>query len=166
MQRSTLVAAALLLATPTSVPAESKMSHEPARVVQGFLDVVRSGRQPGAVARYFAPQVRAHQVTSEGEATVVRTPAEYAAHVMEFITLFGPFDFQVIERLADGDRVYVRWRQRGRHLGSINGERPTGEPLTEISSAVYRVENGRIVEYWIQTDRKGLDVQLARLAGK
>ncbi len=138
------------------------MTVGPVDVVRGFLGDVRSGRDPDAVSRYFAPKVKAHQVTSEGESTVVRTPIEYANHVREFIDLFGRFDFKVVETLAQGDRVYVRWQQTGRHLGSFGGERPTGVPLTDISSAVYRVERGRIVEYWIQTDRKGLELQLER----
>jgi predicted ester cyclase len=159
-----LFTAAALLLSPANVRAEEGSNSDPATVVQGFLDQVRSGRNPDAAARYFAPKVEAHQVTSEGETTVVRTPAEYAAHVREFIALFGKFDFQVVERLAQGARVYVRWRQTGRHLGSIRGEAPTAKTLVDISSAVYRVEGGRIVEYWIQTDRKGLDLQLAKAA--
>lgn len=138
------------------------MTDKPVEVVNGFLTHVRSGRHPDAAAQYFAPTVQAHQVTSEGETTVVRTPAEYADHVREFMALFGAFDLKVVETLAQGDRVYVRWRQTGRHMGTFDGEPPTGAPLIDISSAVYRVKDGRIVEYWIQTDRKGLELQLER----
>jgi predicted ester cyclase len=143
------------MASATQLSAEVKMTSEPARVVKGFLDDVRSGRDPDAVTRYFASSVRAHQVTSERDVTVVRTPAEYAAHVREFIALFGRFGFRVEEMLTDRDRVYVRWRQTGHHVGSINGEAASGAPLTDISSAVYRVENGRIVEYWDSDRPKG-----------
>ncbi|HEY8615024.1 ester cyclase [Phenylobacterium sp.] len=134
----------------------------PEAVVRGFLADVRSGRHPDLADQYLASSVRAHQVTSEGEAVVVRTPADYAAHVREFLALYGDFAFEVVECLAADDRVYVRWRQTGRHLASQSGERPTGAPLTDISSAVYRVRGGRIVEYWIQTDRLGMDLQVRR----
>jgi len=50
--------------------------------------------------------------------------------------------------------------QRGCHLATIDGYRPTRKALTEYASAVYRVENGRIAEYWIQIDRLGLQRQL------
>ncbi|MFJ9950514.1 ester cyclase [Kitasatospora sp. NPDC091207] len=60
----------------------------------------------------------------------------------------------------DGDRVHARWTQHGHHLAPINGRPPTGRPLTEKASAVYRVEAGRIVEYWIQIDRQGLPARL------
>jgi predicted ester cyclase len=105
-------------------------------------------------------------MTAEGTTTVMRTPEDYAAHVREFLTLFGPFVLKVEEVLASGDRVFVRWRQEGRHLQSLDGEKPTGAPLIEITSVVYRVEAGRIAEYWLQTDRKGLELQLERLKDK
>jgi predicted ester cyclase len=160
----TLAGATLLLFGSATVQAGA--SDDPAAVVRGFMDEVRSGRDPDAAARYFAPRVAAHQMVAEGGVTVYRTPADYAAHVREFLTLFGRFDFKVEELVAQGDRVYVRWRQRGHHIGSHGGEAPTGAPLVEVSSAVYRVERGRIVEYWIQTDRKGLEIQLERARGK
>lgn len=148
-------AAVLLAALPASAAS-------PESVVRGFLRDVRSGRHPELAAHYFAPLVSAHQLTSEGETVVTRTPEDYAEHVQAFLALFGDYRFEVQELLAAGDKVHVRWRQDGRHLASLAGEAPTGEPLTEITSAVYRVRRGRIVEYWIQTDRLGLQLQLER----
>lgn len=163
-QKST-IAAALLLGS-VAAAADARPVTDPAGVVRGFLDEVRSGRDPDAVERYFAPRVSAHQVTSEGETTVLRTPADYAAHVREFLALFGRYRFDLEEMIAQGDRVHVRWRQQGHHQASLAGETPTGAPLIEISSAVYRVSDGRIVEYWIQTDRKGLEAQLEKAAAQ
>ncbi|WP_420241360.1 ester cyclase [Roseiterribacter gracilis] len=133
-------------------------------VVRGFLDDVRSGRAPDHANRYMAASVRAHQIESEGETTVLRTPADYAAHVREFLDAFGAFTLEVTECFGAGDKVYARWRQTGRHLASLNGETPTGAPLISIASCVYRVEDGRIAEYWIQVERKGMELQLERLA--
>jgi predicted ester cyclase len=154
---ASLLGGALFAGTATAAPASS-----PESTVRQFMEVVRSGRDPGAASNYFAPIVRAHQVTSEGETTVERTPAVYAEHVRGFKEAFGDYRFDIEELIAHGDRVYVRWRQQGSHQGSIDGESPTGASLTEIGSAVYRVVDGRIVEYWIQLDRKGLEVQLER----
>lgn len=158
---TTMISAALALGAAAPSPART-----PESLVREFMEVVRSGRDPDAVSRYFAPRVQAHQVTSEGEATVARSPSEYAAHVREFKQAFGDYRFTVEELIAQEDRVYVRWRQQGVHAGSITGEAPTGAALTEIGSAVYRVAGDRIVEYWIQLDRKGLEMQLERAAAK
>jgi len=131
-----------------------------AGVVREFLTAVRSGIAPERATDFMAVSVRAHQVTAENEATVVRTPEEYARHVHDMLATYGAFSFEVTELLCDGDRVYARWRQVGKHLAAIDEFAPTGATLTEIASAVYRVERGRIVEYWIQIDREGLRLQL------
>ncbi|MFE0646684.1 ester cyclase [Streptomyces sp. NPDC058877] len=63
---------------------------------------------------------------------------------------------------AGTDRVYARWTQQGRHVGAVDGHPPTGAPVTAVTGAVYRVEDGLIVEYWIQIDRQGGTAQLRR----
>jgi len=132
----------------------------PRDVVSGFLQTVRSGRHPERAGDFFAAHVIAHQLNAEAPADVERTPADYAAHVQEFRQAYGAFDLQVTELIADGDKVYARWRQTGCHVGVIDGNAPTRRPVVEIASAVYRVVDGRIVEYWIQVDRFGTDAQL------
>ena len=158
-----MVTSALALAAAFLGNSPQPDSQSPERVVRAFLSEVRSGRNPDAAAQYFAPQVQAHQMTSEGGQTVIRTPKDYARHVREFLALFGRFQFTVEEVIPAADKVFVRWRQLGCHCGSIAGEKPTGKPLVEITSVVYRVRDSRIVEYWLQTDRKGLELQRERL---
>ena len=134
------------------------------RVVARFLAEVRVTGDDEAARSVLADRVPAHQVVSEAPATVVRTPEEYAAHVRDMLAAFGRFRYLVDEVLADGDRVYVRWRQQGLELLAADGSPGSGRPLTEIGSAVYRVEDGRIAEYWIQLDRLGLAEQRRALA--
>ncbi|GHE13428.1 hypothetical protein GCM10010339_80310 [Streptomyces alanosinicus] len=73
---------------------------------------------------------------------------------------YGPFTLTVDELIAEGDRVYARWTQNGRHIGQVERHPPTGAQVTAMTSAVYRVEDGLIVEYWIQIDRQGITAQL------
>lgn len=140
------------------------MSITPTEVVQQFFHHVRSGLHPDAAHVYMAEHVLAHQMTAENETTVQRTPGGYADHVREMIAAYGPFQLEVQELIAQNDRVYVRWKQTGNHIGEVDGIQPTGKTIIEIASAIYRVENGRIAEYWIQIDREGIRLQLQRNA--
>ncbi|MFM9935023.1 MAG: ester cyclase [Novosphingobium sp.] len=164
MQTSLLTTLIVIACVVGSAGAAARAPAEPKAVVQGFLDTVRTGRDPDAAERYFAPQVLAHQITSEGETTVVRTPKDYAAHIREFLATYGRFSLEIADMIVAGDRVFVWWRQHGHHVGPVNGEHPTGAPLTSIAAVIYHVSGGRITEYWILEDRKGLDLQLQRLA--
>ena len=136
----------------------------PKETVLEFFSWVRSGRDLERVHNLMAPQVLAHQVVSEALQTVTRSPQNYLEHVLEMRATYGEFTLEIEEVLTDGDRVYVRWKQEGRHLETLEGFPPTNKPLLERASAVYRVQEGRIVEYWIQIDRAGLRAQLERNA--
>ena len=47
---------------------------------------------------------------------------------------------------------------------SQDGSPGSSRPVRDVGSAVYRVEDGPIAEYWIQLDRLGLQLQLAEVA--
>jgi predicted ester cyclase len=135
---------------------------EAGRVVARFIAEVRVTGDDEAARRMMADRVPAHQVVSVAPTTVVRSPEEYAAHVRDMLAAFGRFRYVIDEVLAEGDRVYVRWRQIGHELLAEDGSPGSGRPLTEIGSAVYRIEDGRIAEYWIQLGRLGLLAQRAQ----
>ncbi|MEU1847839.1 ester cyclase [Streptomyces sp. NPDC019990] len=114
----------------------------------------------------MADRVRAHQVVPEAPAVVERTPQQYTEHVEEMLDAYGAFTPTVDELIAEGDRVYARWTQEGWHVGPVDHHPPTGAQVTTITSAVYRVEDGLIVEYWIQIDRQGITAQLQQAAAE
>ena len=125
------------------------MAKTAAEVVRKFLLEVRSGKNPQAAPTYMANVVLAHQATSEDPLTISRTPQQYTEHVLEMKAEYGEFEFELEELFSQGDKVYARWNQRG-------------AGLLQLTSCVYRIENERIVEYWIQIDRLGLEIQKNR----
>lgn len=131
--------------------------HEPTSnkaIVEQFLLVVRAGVETERASEFMHERVTAHQVVSEEELSVPRSPQNYRDHVFEMIEEFGKFRFEITELLGDGDKVYARWKQTGRDQA--------GDEIIEIASAVYRLEAGKIAEYWIQIDREGLRLQRER----
>lgn len=125
------------------------MTLTPKHVVLEFLNEVRSGKNPLSANKYMAAEVTANQVVSEDTHVIVRTPAQYAEHVLEMKAEYGAFTFEIDEVIAEGDKVFARWTQIG------NG-------IRECASCVYRIESGLIAEYWIQIDRLGLQIQKNR----
>lgn len=134
----------------------------PEQIVKKFFEEVRSGNNPDYATELMADQVLAHQVTSEEELTVTRSPKDYADHVKEMVETYGDFSLEIQEFMVQGNKVYVRWKQIGTHVGEVDGYQPTNLPVIEIASAVYRIEEEKIAEYWIQIDRAGIENQLKR----
>lgn len=55
---------------------------------------------------------------------------------------------QVDELLADGDRVFVRWRWTGTHLADFRGIPASGKAIDVLGEDVIRIQNGRITDVW------------------
>ncbi|QPQ35512.1 ester cyclase [Lysinibacillus sp. JNUCC-52] len=134
----------------------------PEQIVKKFFEEVRSGKNPDYATELMADKVMAHQVISEEEITVIRTPKDYSDHVKEMVDAYGNFSLEIQEFMVQDKKVYVRWKQVGTHVGEVDGYQPTSLPVIEIASAVYRIEDEKIAEYWIQIDRAGIEIQLNR----
>ena len=62
--------------------------------------------------------------------------------------------------ITDGDKVAARWTSTGTHQGDLFGIPPTGAAVKITATVVYRTENGRLAEGWINRDDLGLMRQL------
>lgn len=60
-----------------------------------------------------------------------------------------------------GDRVVVRCRLFGEHVGSIMGVPPTGRKVSWETTEIWRVADGKLVERWAQDDLSGLREQIS-----
>ena len=61
---------------------------------------------------------------------------------------------------AQGSKVVIHITFTGRHIGTFLGMPPTEKPVTWTSIEVYRIENSKIAERWVQADTAGLMRQL------
>jgi predicted SnoaL-like aldol condensation-catalyzing enzyme len=132
-------------------------------LITAFFRDIRNGADLGAAERYLAPRVVAHQVCSEEPIDVERTPENYAEHVAEMIDACENFSITLDALIADESLVYTRWTQRGIYTLRDDDDEETRQPVTEFASAVYRVDTGKIVEYWVQIDRFGTLRQLKQI---
>lgn len=84
---------------------------------------------------------------------------EYKEWFRTFRSSFSNMSFEALSTVADETRVAVRWRVGVDHTGPFAGVEPTGRRVVFEGVATYRLENGLIVETWLDMDR------LALLAG-
>jgi len=132
------------------------------QIIRKFFDVVRSGNKPEQAETFMANEIKAHQMNSESLLTIIRSPKNYAEHIHEMLVVWGKFKIEIQELFSQNQKVYVRWKQTGKHIAEFEGYPPTNKEVIEIGSAVYRLDKQKIVEYWIQVDRLGIIEQLKR----
>jgi predicted ester cyclase len=73
---------------------------------------------------------------------------------------FPDLQVTIEDDFAEGDKVGVRGYITGTHKGNFEGLAPTGKQVKFTYIALWRVENGKLVEFWAQTDYSGLIKQL------
>jgi predicted ester cyclase len=71
--------------------------------------------------------------------------------------------FSVEDVIAEGDRVVVRWVNRGTNIGEFLGAPATNRPFSTEGIDIYRIEDGKLAEHWHVVDLYGQMVQLGQL---
>jgi len=82
----------------------------------------------------------------------------------EWHRAFPDLSNDIEDLIATEDRVAVRYRFSGTHCGVALGVPATGRWVETVGMAIFRVENGRLVEGWAVDDVYGLLQQLGGLA--
>jgi steroid delta-isomerase-like uncharacterized protein len=62
--------------------------------------------------------------------------------------------------IVEGDKVVERFTGRGTQQGEFFGIPPTGKHFTTTGINIFRIENGKIVELWANSDDLGVMQQL------
>jgi predicted ester cyclase len=73
---------------------------------------------------------------------------------------FPDLSEEILDLVAEGDRVAVRYVERGTHTGVFLGVAPSGRSYEKHGFALYRVEAGRLAEAWMQEDDLGFQRQV------
>ena len=77
-----------------------------------------------------------------------------------FLDAFPDLEATVDDAVTEGDTVAMRVTLSGTHEGPFMGIEPTGESFRVQNMVFTRVEDGRIVERWLQPDTLGMLAQL------
>lgn len=124
-----------------------------------YEDGVNRGDTAVAV-ECFAPEYVNHL---PGEEKPRRGIQAWIDMFQSFRAAFPDLTTRLEDLISEGDKVAVRHRWTGTHLGDYQGVPPTGRRITFTGSDVYRVLNGKIVEEWSEFDELGILRQIGAL---
>ncbi len=80
-------------------------------------------------------------------------------------TAFPDLKRPLEDLVAEGDKVVARWISFGTHVGDFMGIPPTGKLIRTSGITIFRLEDGKIVEEWSESDMLGMLQQVGALPG-
>jgi predicted ester cyclase len=98
-----------------------------------------------------AEEICAPDLVAHGTGVALDAPAGPAFVREDATALREAFD---VESLSDddivvaGDRVVIRWTLRARHVGPFLGVDGTGRRVSVAGIDIFRMDGGRIAEFW------------------
>jgi predicted ester cyclase len=110
------------------------------------------------VSEYFAA-LSGRPKSLESIERYVADPA-LVEHITHVESAFPGYEIVAHQMVAENDLVAVRGAFRGTHRGPFAGIEPTGVTASGDLMIIYRIENGRIAEHWLQFDVAALLAQL------
>ncbi len=117
-------------------------------LVRRLVNEVINGGNTDAIDRLFAPELAPRMKRLFGS----------------FRSAFPDWREEIIELVAEEDRVAGRFRCYGTHRGEFSGMPPTGRRQEVDEVFFLRVEDGRFVDFWALEDNRTRTHQLG-LAG-
>jgi predicted ester cyclase len=100
----------------------------------------------------LVPYVGANLVVN-GQA---RTASEYVADLQRVVEAFPDYEWAVQRLVIEDPWISVHLQDVGTHRGPWLGRPPTGSRVSTDEFAMYRLEDGRIVEIWVTADNARL----------
>lgn len=86
---------------------------------------------------------------------------ELKEHIIFFDSIFPEYELYADEVTAEGNRVIVLARLKGRHEGAMNGIPPTYKDVDFKFAIGYIIEKGLIVDHWMIADQATMLEQLS-----
>jgi len=105
-------------------------------------------------------ELLADDVVEHGIHEAFHGPEEIVDYLDAHFQIFPDYAGETEAMIAEDDLVTVRYTVQGTHSGEYRDVEPTGHTVEWSGIAIYRIENDRIAEVWIEEDRLGLLEQL------
>jgi predicted ester cyclase len=126
------------------------------RLVRDFFEAIYNRGEYHRVREFLTEEYANHN----GLGFSVMSPDDIARIAEMQRTAFPDLHSTLDDLVAEGDRVVVRGHDDATHLGEFLGYPPTGKPVRFTWLDMFRVQDGRLAESWMETDSDAMYRQL------
>ena len=134
----------------------SVMTSEQLKAVPQCYFSACQGNDQSALKEVLSSELAAHHPGLPGRLS----RDELLQMIDAFAKAFGDQEYTIEDQVAEGDTVATRVTWRATHSGPFQGVPATGRRIAVGGIAIARIENGQIVERWLNMDQIGMLKQL------
>lgn len=145
-----------LVSMPGCSSSSPKIDLETNREIVRNFHKVWSNGQVGVLDTLLSPDFVCHFINNIEWKGIEGTKATILGHRKSF----PDWNEEIVDIIAEGDKVVTRYKSTGTHQGVFNGIDSTGNKVTIYETSIYRISNGKLTEQWGFPDEVSLRNQL------
>lgn len=123
------------------------------QIVHQFIEQCWNQKNLNSIEQFLSPDYVDHAYQPANQAGLIATLEQLGRS-------FPDHQQQILQTVAEADRVVLQVRFRATHLGEFRVIAPTGQTVDVAVYRMYRLSQGRIAEHWALFDTAGLFQQL------
>ena len=125
-------------------------------IVRRWIEEGWNKHNLAVIDEVYAPNFVQH----EPEPQTVKSSEALKQYVGTYLTAFPDLQLSIEDLIGEGDKVVWRFVSNGTHTGPFMGIPATGKKGVITGIVIFRLENSRIAEAWLNIDALGLLQQL------
>lgn len=112
--------------------------------VQQYLDAISGKDKPLALLNQY----------------IANSDEALKQHIVDAETGFPHYELIAEDLIAEGNKVVVRFNLHATHQGNFMGIAATGKEINVPGIIIYSIDEGKIIEHWMQIDSMAMMQQL------
>lgn len=130
------------------------------QVIQNFIQTVWNGRNLTALKDFWTEDCVNHAMLGTNNRGLDMLRLYHDSFFDDFFSAFPDIQIEIMQQVAEDDRVVSYITSHGTHSGSFYGITPTGRSISTSVMRIDRVQDGKIKEHWSVSDAAGLMQQI------
>lgn len=123
--------------------------------IEEFMDRVWNDKQLSHIRELFHEKVICHSPLGDHVG-----PERFTDIVRTWLSAFSDLQVTRLHCSQEGETVVVHWMAQGTHTGDFKGVAASSRPVRYHGISYYRMEEGKVVEYWACVDMLSLIGQI------
>ncbi len=130
------------------------------QIIQNFIQMVWNGQNLNALKDFWAEDCINHAMPGTDNRGLNALRIYHDLFFGDFFSAFPDIQIEIVQQVAEGDRIATYITSQGTHSGVFSGIPPTGKQISTSVIRIDRVQDGKITEHWSVSDAAGLIQQL------